>query len=74
MPRHVGLRDNADEPPVLLDDRQAPDLVLRHEPQRLVDVTDAHVVALMVENGVRTISTHDRDRRFSEIETRDPFE
>ncbi len=38
-------------------------------------VPDAHVVALMVENGVRTIWTHDRDyRRFSVIETRDPFE
>jgi toxin-antitoxin system PIN domain toxin len=38
-------------------------------------VPDAHVVALMVENGVRTIWTHDRDyRRFSAIEVRDPFE
>lgn len=38
-------------------------------------VPDAHLVALMVENGVRTIWTHDRDyRRFSEIETQDPFE
>ena len=38
-------------------------------------VPDAHVVALMVENGVRTIWTHDRDfRRFSAIEARDPFE
>ncbi len=37
-------------------------------------VPDAHVVALMVENGVRTIWTHDRDyRRFSGIEVRDPF-
>jgi hypothetical protein len=38
-------------------------------------IPDAHVVALMVENGVRTIWTHDRDyRRFSAIEVRDPFE
>lgn len=37
-------------------------------------VPDAHLVALMVENGVRTIWTHDRDyRRFAGIETRDPF-
>lgn len=37
-------------------------------------VPDAHVVALMVENGIRTIWTHDRDyRRFPGIETRDPF-
>jgi toxin-antitoxin system PIN domain toxin len=38
-------------------------------------VPDAHLVALMVENGVRTIWTHDRDyRRFSGVETRDPFD
>jgi toxin-antitoxin system PIN domain toxin len=38
-------------------------------------VTDAHVVALMRENGVRAIWTHDRDfRRFPGIEVRDPFE
>ena len=38
-------------------------------------VPDAHLVALMTENGVRTIWTHDRDyRRFTSIETRDPFE
>ena len=37
-------------------------------------VPDAHLVALMVENGVRTIWTHDRDyRRFPNIEARDPF-
>lgn len=37
-------------------------------------VPDAHLVALMVENGVRTIWTHDRDyRRFPEIDARDPF-
>ena len=37
-------------------------------------VSDAHLVALMVENGVRTIWTRDRDfRRFPEIESRDPF-
>jgi toxin-antitoxin system PIN domain toxin len=37
-------------------------------------VPDAHVVALMLENGVRTIWTHDRDyRRFSSIDVRDPF-
>jgi toxin-antitoxin system PIN domain toxin len=38
-------------------------------------VPDAQIVGLMLENGVRTIWTHDRDyRRFSAIETRDPFE
>ena len=38
-------------------------------------VPDAHVVALMVENGIRTVWTHDRDyRRFSAIETQDPLE
>jgi hypothetical protein len=37
-------------------------------------VPDAHLVALMLENGVRTIWTRDRDyRRFTSIETRDPF-
>jgi hypothetical protein len=37
-------------------------------------VSDAHLVALMVQNGVGTIWTHDRDyRRFSGIEARDPF-
>lgn len=37
-------------------------------------VPDAHVVALMRENGVKTIWTHDRDyRRFTGIEVRDPF-
>ncbi len=38
-------------------------------------VPDAHVVALMLENGVKTIWTHDRDyRRFDGIDVRDPFE
>jgi hypothetical protein len=38
-------------------------------------VPDAHVVALMRENGVRTIWTHDRDyRRFEGTEVRDPLE
>lgn len=38
-------------------------------------IPDAHVVALMRENGVRTIWTHDRDfRRFPGIAVRDPFE
>jgi toxin-antitoxin system PIN domain toxin len=37
-------------------------------------VTDAHLAALMLENGVRTIWTHDRDfRLFPQLETRDPF-
>lgn len=37
-------------------------------------VADAHLVALMVENGVRTIWTHDRDfRRFATIDVHDPF-
>jgi len=38
-------------------------------------IPDAHLVALMLEHGVRTIWTHDRDyRRFRGIEVRDPFE
>ena len=38
-------------------------------------VPDAHLVALMLDNEVRTIWTHDRDyRRFKGIEVRDPFE
>lgn len=38
-------------------------------------VPDAHLVALMHENGVRTIWTHDRDfRRFDDVDVRDPFE
>lgn len=38
-------------------------------------VPDAHLVALMAENDVRTIWTRDRDfRRFPRIEVRDPFE
>ena len=38
-------------------------------------VADAHIAALMQENGVRTIWTHDRDfRMFANIEIRDPFE
>jgi predicted nucleic acid-binding protein len=37
-------------------------------------VPDAHLVALMRENGVRRIWTSDRDfRRFDGIEARDPF-
>ena len=37
-------------------------------------VPDAHLVALMRENGVRTIWTNDRDfRRFDGVEVRDPF-
>ena len=37
-------------------------------------VSDAHLVALMLEHGVRRIWTHDRDfRRFRGIEVRDPF-
>ena len=37
-------------------------------------VPDAHLVSLMLENGVCTIWTHDRDyRRFKGIEVRDPF-
>ena len=37
-------------------------------------VSDAHLVALMKENGVRSIWTHDRDfRRFPGIAVRDPF-
>jgi toxin-antitoxin system PIN domain toxin len=38
-------------------------------------VPDAHLVALMLENEVRIIWTHDRDyRRFTGIEVRDPFD
>jgi len=37
-------------------------------------VPDAHLVSLMIQNGVRTIWTHDRDyRKFTGIEARDPF-
>lgn len=37
-------------------------------------VPDAHLAALMDENGVRTIWTHDRDfRRFPGIQVSDPF-
>lgn len=37
-------------------------------------VPDTHVVALMRQNEVRTIWTHDRDfRKFTGIEVRDPF-
>lgn len=37
-------------------------------------VADAHLVSLMVQNGVRTVWTHDRDyRKFTGIEVRDPF-
>lgn len=37
-------------------------------------VSDGHVVALMKENGVSAIWTHDRDyRRFPGIDVRDPF-
>jgi uncharacterized protein len=37
-------------------------------------VADTHVVALMRENGVRTIVTRDRDyRKFTGITVRDPF-
>ena len=37
-------------------------------------VPDAYLVALMLENDVRTIWTRDRDyRRFPRIEVRDPF-
>lgn len=37
-------------------------------------VPDAHLVALMLENGVRTIWTRDRDyRKFSGIRVHDPF-
>lgn len=38
-------------------------------------VPDAHLVALMLANGVRTIWTRDRDyRKFSGIRVHDPFE
>jgi uncharacterized protein len=38
-------------------------------------VPDAHVVALMLENGVDQIWTHDRDyRKFRGITVRDPFD
>ena len=37
-------------------------------------VPDAHLAALMLENGVRTIWTRDRDyRKFTGIRVRDPF-
>jgi toxin-antitoxin system PIN domain toxin len=38
-------------------------------------VSDAHLVALMLDHEVRTIWTHDRDyRRFKSIEVRNPFD
>jgi uncharacterized protein len=38
-------------------------------------VPDAHVAALMIQNGVRTIWTHGRDfRKFTGIEIREPFD
>lgn len=38
-------------------------------------ISDAHLVTLMLENGVRSILTHDRDfRRFRGIGVEDPFE
>ncbi len=38
-------------------------------------VPDAHLVALMLEHGVRTILSHDRDlRRFDGIRVKDPFQ
>lgn len=38
-------------------------------------VSDAHLVALMRENGVRKLWSHDRDfRKFEEIQVRDPFD
>jgi toxin-antitoxin system PIN domain toxin len=38
-------------------------------------VPDAHLASLMIQNGVRTMWTHDRDyRKFTGIEVRDPFE
>jgi len=37
-------------------------------------ISDAHLVALMLENGVRTIVSHDRDfRRFPSFRVRDPI-
>jgi toxin-antitoxin system PIN domain toxin len=37
-------------------------------------VPDAHLAALLLQHGVKTISTHDRDyQRFPFINTRDPF-
>lgn len=38
-------------------------------------VPDAHVVALLLQHGVTTLWTHDRDfRKFAGIRVRDPFE
>lgn len=37
-------------------------------------VSDAHLVALMRQNGVATLWTHDRDfRKFEQVRVRDPF-
>ncbi len=37
-------------------------------------VSDAHLVALMIENGVATVWSHDRDlRKFEGVRVRDPF-
>jgi hypothetical protein len=37
-------------------------------------VPDAHIVTLLLQHGVTTLWTHDRDfRKFEELQTRDPF-
>ncbi len=37
-------------------------------------VPDAHLAAILFQNGVRTLYTHDRDfRRFDSLDVRDPF-
>lgn len=37
-------------------------------------VPDAHLAAILLQNGVRTLYTHDRDfRRFNSLDVRDPF-
>ena len=38
-------------------------------------VPDAHLAALLIQNGVTTVWTHDRDfQKFPGIRVRDPFE
>ena len=38
-------------------------------------VPDAHLAAILLQHGVRTLHTHDRDfRRFASLDVRDPFD
>ena len=49
--RDVGLRDHPCELAVLLDDRQATHLVLRHQPQSLAEVERLHIEKILRHHG-----------------------